>query len=231
MNINITVLAGLKLVPGHEELPVKLFVQFIEDQAPLGSHKRAVCIRVALVADIADRLALGIYVVHHMDEIQLVIAVIPVALGHGRVHALQRALHDVVHLLDLNLFFSQRSRVLFRKTADKIFLLLRKCIKDTRRRLIHRGNDLLRIKFFSCSVFLNYIDHTCFLLILRYGETYATPFSPSKTPHIWCCRTEYSTISCKRKEGISFFLPYPAYQAEKQEEICQISSSASSRTP
>ena len=66
-----------------------------------------------------------------MDEIQLVIPVIAVALGNCRIHPLQCTLHDVVHLLDLDLIFPKGIRMLLSKTADKILLLIGKSIKDT----------------------------------------------------------------------------------------------------
>ncbi len=86
MDINIAILAGLQLVPGHKKFPVQFLVQLIEDQAPLCGHQGTVCVGIALIADIADGLALCIYIIHHMDEILLVVPVIPVALGHCRVH-------------------------------------------------------------------------------------------------------------------------------------------------
>ena len=131
MNINITVLTCLKLITVHKELPVKLLVQLIKDQASLGSYQCTVCIGIALVTDITDGLAFGVNIIHHVNEIQLVIPVIAVALGNCRIHPLQCTLHDVVHLLDLDLIFPKGIRMLLSKTADKILLLIGKSIKDT----------------------------------------------------------------------------------------------------
>ena len=131
MNVNVTVLTCLKFITVHKELPVKLFVQLIEDQASLGCNKRTVCIGIALITDVADGLALGVNVIHHVDEIQLVIPVIAVALGNCRIYTLQRSLYDVVHLLDLDLIFPKGIRMLLGKTADKILLLIGKSIKNT----------------------------------------------------------------------------------------------------
>ena len=131
MNINITVLTCLQFIAVHKEFSVKFLIQFVKDQASLCSYKCTVCIGITLVSDITDCLTLGIYIIHHMDEIKFVIAVITITLGNCRVYTLQSAFYDIVHFLDLNLVFAEGICMLLRKTADKIPLLLRKCIKNS----------------------------------------------------------------------------------------------------
>ena len=124
MNINIAILTCLKLVAVHKEFTVKLLVQLIKDQTSLGSYKCTVCIGITLVSNVTDCLTLGIDVIHHMNEIQLIITVIAIALGYSRVHTLQGTLYDIVHLLDLDLIFSKGICMLLGKSADKILLLI-----------------------------------------------------------------------------------------------------------
>ena len=165
MNIDITVLACLKFISCHKELAVKFFVQFIKNQAALRCHERAVRIRIALIPDIADRLALGVYIIHHMDEIKLIVAVVAIALRHRRIHRLKRAFDNIVHLLDRDAFFFQRLRLFFCKIAEKLQLLLCKRIQDAGSRLIYRYDYFLDIERFLCPVFLNHIH---FSLLLFY---------------------------------------------------------------
>ena len=108
----------------HKKFTIKLFVQFIKDQASLCSYKRTVCIGITLITNITDCLTLGIYIIHHMDKVKFVISVIAVALSHCRVHSLKCSLYDVVHLLDLYLILSQCLRMFFRKLADKFLLFI-----------------------------------------------------------------------------------------------------------
>ena len=124
MDINVAVLTCLKLITVHKKLPVELLVQLIKDQASFRGNKSTVCVGITFITDITDRLTLGIDIIHHMDKIQLVIPVIAVALGNCRIHTLQSTLHDVVHLLDLDLILSKGIRMLLGKTADKILLLV-----------------------------------------------------------------------------------------------------------
>ena len=88
MDVNVAVLARLQFVPGHEKFTVQLLVQLIKNQAALRRHERAVRIRIALVSDITDRLALRIDIIHHMNKVHLIVAVVPVALCHCRIHCL-----------------------------------------------------------------------------------------------------------------------------------------------
>ena len=128
MNINITILTCLKLITVHKKFTVKLFIQFIKDQASLSGNQSTVCVGIALITNITDCLTLGIYIIHHMDEIQFIISVIPVTFGYSWIYSLQGTLYYVVHLLDLNLIFSQGSCMLLGKLADKILLFLRKSV-------------------------------------------------------------------------------------------------------
>ena len=161
MDINIPVFACLQFVSGHEKFSVQLFVQFVENQAPLGGNQRAVRISVALVTDVADGLAFGVHLVHHMDKIMFVIAVVPVAFCHRGVDRLQSPFHNVVHLLYGDLLFAQGLCLVLRVFAEKTYFLLRKLIHDTGCGFIHRTNNLLHIKLLSRAVFFNYIHH-CF---------------------------------------------------------------------
>ena len=102
MDIDVAVFAGLQLISGHKKLPVQLFVQFIEDQAPLCGHQRTVRIGIALISNVTDGLAFGVHLIHHMDKIHFVIPVIPVAFRHRRIYLLKSALHNVVHILNDN---------------------------------------------------------------------------------------------------------------------------------
>ena len=99
-----------------------------------------------------------------MDKIQLIVTVITIAFCHRRIHSLQSAFHDIMHLLDLNLIFPKGIRMLLCETADKILLLLRKCIQDPCGRFIYSCHDFLWIKFFLCPIFFDHINHTIFLL-------------------------------------------------------------------
>ena len=122
MNINVAVSAGLQLVPVHEELPVQLFVQLIENQASFGGNQGTVGIGIAFITNVADGLALGIDVIHHVDKIFFIIPVIPVALCHRRIHTVQGSLHDVVHILDINIFLAQGLCLFLCKFTDKLNL-------------------------------------------------------------------------------------------------------------
>ena len=168
MNINISILTCLQLVAVHKKLTIQFLIQFIKDQASLRSNQRTVGICIALVPDVTDCLALCIYVVHHVDKIKFIITIITIALGNCRIHTLQSSFNDIMHLLDLNLIFSKRICMLLCKTTDKIFFFRRKFIKDSCGRFVYCFHDLLRIKFFSCSVFLNYINHTLSLLFAAF---------------------------------------------------------------
>ena len=155
MDINITVLACLKFIPVHEKLAVKLLVQLIEDQTSLGRHQCTVRVCIAFVTNVADRLALCINLIHHMDKVLLIVPVIPITFGHGRIYLIKRTLHDIVHLRDRDAVLTSLLCLLLGILTDKRYLLLCKTVHDTAGRLIHSGNDLVHIKFFFCAVFLD----------------------------------------------------------------------------
>ncbi len=159
MDVDISVPAGLQFVAVHEKFPVQFFIQFVKNQTALRRHQGTVCVRIAFIPDVTDGLAFGIHVIHHMDKIFFVIAVIPVALCHRRIHLVQRALHDIVHILDVDPFFAQRFRLFLRKLTDKADLVLCKRIQDTGRRLVDRIDDFLHIKRLFCAIFLNYMHY------------------------------------------------------------------------
>ena len=122
MNIDITVSACLQLVPVHEKFPVQFLVQLIEDQTSLGSYQSTVCIGITFISNVANRLALGINVIHHMDKVFFIIPVIPVALCHRRVHTVESTLHDIVHILNIDVLLAQRLCLLLGKFTDKLNL-------------------------------------------------------------------------------------------------------------
>ena len=128
MNVNIAILTCLTLVARHEKLLVEIFIQLIEDKAALRRHQRAVRVGVALVADVADRLALRVDIVHHMDKIHFIIAVVTITLCDRRAYLLQRALHDVVHLLDRDALLAHLLRASGRILAQFFNLLRLKLI-------------------------------------------------------------------------------------------------------
>ena len=98
MNIKVPVPARLQFLRRHEEFLVKLFVQLVKHKAAFRRNERAVGIAVFLIPNIHDRLAFFVNLVQHPDKILLIIAVIAVTFRNLRLHLLQRALHDVVHL-------------------------------------------------------------------------------------------------------------------------------------
>ena len=124
MNVNISILACLQLITVHEEFPVKFFIQFIEDQTSLGGNQCTVRIGITLITDVTDRLTLRIHIIHHVNEIQLIISVVAIALGNCRIHTFQGAFHNIMHLLDLDLILPERSCMFLCETANKILLLL-----------------------------------------------------------------------------------------------------------
>ena len=155
MDVDVTVLAGLKFVPVHEEFPVELLVQFVEDQASLGGHQSAVGIGVALIADVTDGLALGVDLIHHVDKVLLVVPVIAVALGHSGIDLVQGSLHNVVHLRNRDAVFASLLRFLLGIFTDKGNLIFCKTVHNTARGFIDCGNDLVHIKFFLGAVLLD----------------------------------------------------------------------------
>ena len=161
MYIDISILTRLQFVAVHKEFPVEFLVQLIKNQPPLGRHQRAVRIRITFVPNITNCLALRIHIIHHMNEIQLIISIIPVAFCHRWIHPFQRSLHNVMHILDGNFFFPQRFRLLSGKTTDKFFFFFRKFIENTGCGFIDSRHYFLSVKFFSGSVFLDDVNHNC----------------------------------------------------------------------
>ena len=122
MNIDITVSACLQFITVHKKLPVQFLIQLIEDQASLGSYQSTVRIGITFISNVANRLALGINVIHHMDKVFFIIPVIPVALCHRRVYTVESTLHDIVHILNINIFLAQRFCLFLGKFTDKLNL-------------------------------------------------------------------------------------------------------------
>ena len=128
MDIDISILTCLQFITIHEKLTVKFFIQLIKNQASFRGNQCTVCIGIALVSDVTDRLTLGVHIIHHMNEVKFIVSVITIALSYSRVYSLQGTLYDIMHLLNLNLILPQRRCMLLRKPADKFFLFVRKCI-------------------------------------------------------------------------------------------------------
>ena len=166
MDIDITVPARLDLFRGHKKFLVKLLIKLIKNQAALRGDKGAVRISVLLVADVHDRLALLVDVVHHAHKILLVIAVIAVALRHNRLHVLQRTLHNIVHDLDRYLLLVQLVHLVNYRLADMTLLLLRKLREGTVCALPHCIDDLLDIKCLQTAILLDHF-HTLIRLVLK----------------------------------------------------------------
>ena len=80
MDINVAVLACLQLIAIHKNLRYSSLFSSLKNQASLCRHKRTVRVGVALIADIADGLALCIHIIHHMYKVYLVVPIITVAL-------------------------------------------------------------------------------------------------------------------------------------------------------
>ncbi len=164
MDIDITVPARLQLIPVHKKLPVQLLVQFIEDQAPLRRHQRAVRVGIALVSDVANRLALCIDVIHHVDKILFIVPIIPITLGHRRIDLLQSPFRDIVHILNVDSLFSQGPCALLGKPADILCLFISELVKDPCSRFIDRIHDLFHIEILSGAVLLDHVQ-LAFLLL------------------------------------------------------------------
>ena len=127
MDIDIAVLARLKLITRHKKFAVQLFVQLIEDQTSLCRHQGTVRVGVTLVSDVTDRLALCVDLIHHMDKIQLVVAVITIAFGYCRIDSLESTFDNV---LDRDPVFFKGLRPVICKLTDKCDLICRKLIQN-----------------------------------------------------------------------------------------------------
>ena len=123
VDVDVAVVLRLKLLDGEEELLIELLVELVEDEAAAGGDERAVRVGILLVADVHDRLGLLVDLVEHLHEVGLVVAVIAVGLGDGRIDLIERALHEVVHLLNLDALGAQCLALFGDKPADEVDLL------------------------------------------------------------------------------------------------------------
>ena len=154
MDIDIPVPAGLNLLRGHEKFLIQFLVQLIEHQAPLGGHKRRVRIGVLLVPDIHDGLALLVHIVQHPHKVLLVIAVVPITLGHHGLYLLQSALHDIMHHGNGNLVLLHLIDLINNILADTALVLRSKLCQSPVGALGHRIDHLLYIEVLPASVLL-----------------------------------------------------------------------------
>ncbi len=126
MYINVSVAAGLYFLRRHEKFLIKLLVELIKNQAAFCGNKGTVRVRIFLVSDIHDGLALVIYVIQHSDKILLIITVIPVALCDDRLDFLQSTLHNIMHDRNRNFIGIQFVDALNDLCANIFLFLLRK---------------------------------------------------------------------------------------------------------
>ena len=159
MNIDIAVAAGLKLVHRQKKFLVQLLIQLVKDQAALSGDQRAVGIAVFLIADIHNGLAFFINFVQHMNEILLIVPIIPVALGHYGIDMIQSPFHDIVHLADMDLRLVHILRLLRYKIANELNVLICKFCQRPIGRLIDRHHNLLNVEILLCSVLFNNLYH------------------------------------------------------------------------
>ena len=90
-----------------------------------------------------------------MYKILLVIAVIPVGLGDGGVDPVQRALHEVVHLLNPDALGVKRLALFGHEAADEIKLLLREGVEHALGALGYGPDDLFDVERLAGPVFLD----------------------------------------------------------------------------
>ena len=159
MNIEIAVPDRLDFLRGKEEFLVKFPIELIENQTPLGGYQSTVRVGVLLVPDVHDGLTLGVHFIQHLDKILFVVPVVPIALGDGGVHSLQRPLHDIVHLGDGHLLYAKLRHPFFHELADEALLFLRKRDENTVRGFVDRVHHLLHVEIFQRPVFLDNLNH------------------------------------------------------------------------
>ena len=103
MNVDIAVIASLQLVSGHEKLAVQPLVEFVERQAAFCGNQGRIGVGVLLVPDEVNGAAFLVDLIHHVNKVHLVVAVVPVGLGDCRVEIVQHLFHNVVHFRDRNI--------------------------------------------------------------------------------------------------------------------------------
>ena len=94
-----------------------------------------------------------------MHEVFFIISVITIASCNCRIHLFQGTFHNIVHILNINIFSAKRLCLCKGKITDSAFFFFCKCVKNTICRFIHRIDNLFNIELFSCSVFLDYVNH------------------------------------------------------------------------
>ena len=152
MYINITVTTCLDFFRCHEEFLIQLFVELVEDQTSLCGYQSGVRIGIFFISHIHDGLTLFIYIVHHLNKILLIIAVITVGFGYDRLYILQCTFHNIVHDRDWDLICLQLIHFIHNILADMLLFILCKLCQRTICRLSDCINDLLDIKSFQTAI-------------------------------------------------------------------------------
>ena len=158
MDVNIAIPASLTFVFRHEEAPVESLIQLIENQAALCGNQSRITVGVFFVTDITNRLAALVDLVHHVDEVFFVIAIIPIGLGNPRVDLFQNPLHETVHLIHRNLIQLKISNELLHAIDNLLSLVVGQFDHHTVGRLPNSVEDFLRIEVLKSSILLNHFD-------------------------------------------------------------------------
>ena len=161
MNIDIAVPTSLNLVRGHKEFLIKLLVQLVEDQTPFRGHQCRIRIGILLVSYVHDGLALFIYIIQHTHKVLLIIAVIPIALSHHRLHLLQSVLHDIVHHRNGDFLHTHLIDLVHHVLTDPAFLLHAELGQSPIGAFAYGIYDFLHIEGFSASVLLYHGHFPC----------------------------------------------------------------------
>ena len=161
MDIDITVALSLQFFDCQKELLIELLVELVENQAAAGGYKRAVRVGIFFIADVHDGLGLFVDRVEHLHKVCLVIAIIAIGFGDGRIDRIERAFNDVVHLRDHDAFGAERFAFFGDEAADEIQFLRLEGIEHAFGAFVDCGDDLLNIKRLFCAVFFDDIhSHT-----------------------------------------------------------------------
>ena len=94
-----------------------------------------------------------------MHKVLFIVPVILITLRDERVYLFQRALHDNMHLADIDLIFVHLLHTLFNEIADELDIFFRKLYQCAVRRLIYSHHNFLYIEVLFCVIFFNYFNH------------------------------------------------------------------------
>ncbi len=155
MDINVSVTTGLDLLGSHKKLLIQFLVELIKNQASLGGHQGRVRIGILLISHIHNGLALLVHIVQHPNKVLFIVAIIPVTLGHNRLHLFQCALHDIVHDGNGDFRLAQLVHLVHHILADMMLLLIGKLCQGTIGAFAHGVDHLLHIKGFLAAIFLD----------------------------------------------------------------------------